>query len=294
MNYRNRIFYSLLAGAILLGLLTSGCGAISNPFVTKIKTGQLQGVDITVPMPEKNSSGVELNLKFLAGDLKLAPGEDENLASGKATFNAEEFVPEVETVGSSNSVSHGRLEIKGIPSFPKDLKNEWDLKIANVPLSLKIWAGAYTGRFELGGLSLEKLTIEEQGSDVQGSFSKPNNVVMSTFDYTTGGSQLELKGLANANFEQMNFTSGAGTYTLSFDGNLQRDSNVTIDTGASTVNIIVPQGTNATVTFEGGLSSVLPDGSWVKNGDVYTLSGSGPTLNIVVKMGVGTLNLKTM
>ncbi len=294
MNYRNRIYYSLLAGATFLALLTTGCGATNNPFVTKIKTGPSQTVDITVPMPEETSTDVELNLKFLAGDLKLVPGEGENLASGTATFNAEEFEPKVETVGSSNSVSHGGLKIKGIPSFPKDLKNEWDLKIANVPMSLKIWAGAYTGRFELGGLSLEKLTIDESGSDIIGSFSKPNNVVMSVFDYSTGGSQMELKGLANANFEQMNFSSGAGTYTLSFDGNLQRDANVTIDTGASTVNIIVPKGTNAKVTFVGGLSSVVPDSLWVKNGDVYTLSGNGPTLNIVVKMGVGTLNLKTM
>jgi hypothetical protein len=53
---------------------------------------------------------------------------------------------------------------------------------------------------------------------------------------------VELKGLANANFEQMSFTSGAGDYTLSFNGDLQRDASVTIDSGFGTVNIIVPEG----------------------------------------------------
>jgi len=104
---------------------------------------------------------------------------------------------------------------------------------------------------------------------------------------------MELKGLANANFEQMTFNSGAGDYTLSFDGDLQRDASVMIETGASTVNIIVPKGVNAQVTFDGGLSSVKADGGWEQNGNVYTLSGSGPTITITVKMGVGTLNLKT-
>ena len=102
-----------------------------------------------------------------------------------------------------------------------------------------------------------------------------------------------LKGLANANFEQMNFKSGAGDYTLSFDGNLQRNASVTIESGASTVNIIVPEGTNAHVNFDGGLTSVNAGSGWSQNGNVYTLSGSSPTITITVKMGVGTLNLKT-
>lgn len=116
---------------------------------------------------------------------------------------------------------------------------------------------------------------------------------MSSFTFSTGGSSMELKGLANANFERMNFSSGAGTYTLSFDGELQRDASVMIDTGASTVNIIVPEGVNARLTYEGGLSSVDAGAGWVKNGNIYTLSGSGPTITITTKIGVGILNLKT-
>jgi hypothetical protein len=116
---------------------------------------------------------------------------------------------------------------------------------------------------------------------------------MVSFTYDTGASKTELKGLANANFRQMNFSSGAGDYTLSFDGDLQRDASVTIDSGVSTMNIIVPEGVNAKVTFEGGLTTVNKDGGWDQNGTVYTLSGSGPILTIKVKMGMGTLNLKT-
>jgi hypothetical protein len=142
-------------------------------------------------------------------------------------------------------------------------------------------------------LSLEKLAISEMGSDASVTFSAPNQVEMSSFTYDTGGSTLVLKGLANANFEQMTFNSGAGDYTLSFDGDLQRDANVSIDSGISTLNIIVPRGVNAQVTFDGGLSYVNMDGGWQQDVDIYTLSGSGPTITINVKMGVGTLNLKT-
>jgi len=91
----------------------------------------------------------------------------------------------------------------------------------------------------------------------------------------------------------MTFTSGAGDYTLSFDGDLQRDASVTIDSGVGTVNIIIPEGVNAQVTFDGGLTTVNTNGKWEHNGNVYTLSGSGPTITITVKMGAGTLNLET-
>jgi len=293
MNNRIRSYCCILAAAIVLALITTACGANIKLPVTQIKTGPTQTVAIQVPMPEELATGVELNLEFLAGELKLAPGASGYLASGTATFNAADFEPKVEAAETSYTLRQGDLKIEGIPNFQDDVKNEWDLQIANTPMSLNIEAGAYKGSFELGGLSLEKLAISEGGSDLTGTFSEQNQVEMSSFTISTGGSKIELKGLANANFEQMTFKSGAGDYTLSFDGNLQRDASVMIDSGISTVNIIVPAGVNAQVTFDGGLSTVNAEGGWEQNGDIYTISGSGPTITITVKMGVGTLNLKT-
>jgi hypothetical protein len=260
--------------------------------VTKIKTHATKIVDIQAPLPEA-SSEVVLSLNFLAGDLKLSPGASGYLAVGTATYNAAEFEPVMETNGITTTLKSGALKIEGIPSFDDDLINEWDLQLANLPMSLRINTGPYNGTLELGGLSLEELAISEMGSTVNVSFSAPNQVEMSSFDYSTGGSTMVLKGLANANFAQMTFNSGAGDFTLSFDGELKRDASVRIDSGASTVNIIIPKGVNAQVTFDGGLTSIDAGSEWVQNGSVYTLSGSGPSLLITVSMGLGTLNLKT-
>jgi hypothetical protein len=289
MNNHKRMF----TAALVLALVTIACGINIKSPVTQIKTGPTQTVDIQVPMPEGSSTGVELTLEFVAGELKLAPGASGYLASGTAVFNVPDFEPKVEATGSSYILRSGDLDIEGVPITQDDVKNEWDLQLADTPMSLNINAGAYSGSFELGGLSLEKLTISEGGSDLKGTFSAPNQVEMSSFTLNTGGSNMELKGLANANFEQMTFTCGAGDYTLSFDGDLQRDASVMIDAGVGTVNIIVPEGVNAQLTYEGGLSSVNAGGGWKQNGEAYSLSGSGPTINLLVKMGMGTLNLKT-
>jgi len=288
MNNRiNRILTTVLT----LVLVSLACGF--KPPVTQIKTGTLQGVEIQVPLPEESTTGVELNLEFIAGDLKLAPGASGYLASGQAKFNAVDFGPKVENTGSSYILSQGDQVIEGIPVAQEDLINEWSLQLANTPMSLNIQAGAYNGNFELGGLSLEKLLISEGGSTLTCVFSEPNHVEMSSFTFSTGGSSLELKGLANANFAQMTFNAGAGDYTLSFDGDLQRDANVTIDAGVGTLNLIVPEGVNTQLNFDGGLTTINTSGAWSQNDTVYTLSGSGPMLSITVKMGAGTLNLKT-
>src|SRR5574339_480360 len=87
MNARKHI----LAATLIMALVSLSCG-INLP-VTRIKTGPTQKVDLLVPMPEGSSTPVELNLEFVAGELKLAPGASDSLASGTATFNVAELVP---------------------------------------------------------------------------------------------------------------------------------------------------------------------------------------------------------
>ncbi len=280
-----------LAAILVLAMASVACGFIGTQPAVKIKTGAVQGAEIQLPMPEASATGVELKLRFIAGKLSLAPGATEGLASGRATFNAVELEPKTAVTGSSYTLYQGDPTGQAIPSIEGNILNEWTLQLADRPMSLNINAGPYTGSFELGALSLEKLTITEIGSQLKAAFSKPNQVEMSTFAFSTGGSDVQLKGLANANFEQMTFQSGAGNYTLSFDGDLKRDATVKIDSGMSTVNIIVPKGVNARVTFDGGLTSVEAKAPWQQNGSTYSLSGTGPTISITVTMGAGTLNL---
>jgi hypothetical protein len=292
----NQVRNKIMAIMLLLALVSMACGIGSNLQVTKIETGPAQSIDIQVPISADAPGGVELSLEFVAGEMNLAPAAAADtggyLAQGKAVFNAAELEPVFESSGSSYTLRSGLLEEKGIPISWDDITNEWDLQLADTPMSLTIQAGAYQGNFELGGLSLEKLSIFDGGADFTGRFSEPNHVEMSSFTYNTGASSLDLSGLANANFEQMTFNSGPGDYRLSFDGELQQDASVVIESGVSTVTIVVPQDVNAQITFEGGLTTVNAGSEWAKNGDVYIHSGGGHTLTIQVTMGLGTLNLE--
>jgi hypothetical protein len=269
---------------LMLAVASMACG--SNIDLPKLPTPGPDVTDeITVPLPD--SKDVSLRLTFGAGELALAPGAKQ-LVEGTATYNYAAFKPEVNIDGGNAQVKMS--QIKSLPSFD-NLKNKWDLKLGDTPMDLTIESGAYDGTFELGGLSLNNLTIKDGAANVKLAFSDPNPVEMSTFRYETGASDIKMSGLANANFSILDFSSGAGDYTLDFSGKLQRDASVRISSGLSNIIVVVPKDVNAVVTLEGGASNVSAGSSWKQNGDVYKQKGEGPTLTFVIKIGAGNVTL---
>ncbi|GAB4579620.1 MAG: hypothetical protein Fur0022_23580 [Anaerolineales bacterium] len=281
-------FYLILS---VLTLTALACSVNVNLPTTQVKTGPLVTEDINIPAPD--ASDVDLTLSLGAGELTLNPNAESGLVEGTISYNVSDFKPEITIEKGNIILEQGDLNIDGIPQFDEDVENHWDLSLGTTPMTLRINAGAYVGKYDLGGLSLENLYISDGAADVTLDFSTPNLVEMGVLDYTTGASNLNLTNLVNANFSTLIFKSGAGNYTLDFSGEFQRDANVKIDSGLSTVRIIVPEDMNVKLTFDGGLTNVSMSGNWEKlNDTTYVQTGEGPTLTITVDMGAGNLELQ--
>lgn len=271
---------------LALALTNTACGfdinlpRQSEPIATETK-------DIRIPYP--NAEEVNLKLSFGAGELILAPGPND-LVDGTAAYNYAEFEPDIIADEGNIEVTMGDNDFRVFPNFDK-IENVWNFKLGDEPMNLRIDSGAYQGRFELGGLSLTNLDINDGAADVELSFSELNKVEMTQFNYSTGASNLKLTGLANANFSVFDFSSGAGDYTLDFSGALQRDAAVSITSGFSNVIVVIPEGVNAIVTVEGGALNVSVDSGWSQNGSVYRQDGEGHTLTILIDMSAGNLTL---
>ncbi|MBC8332582.1 MAG: hypothetical protein H8E28_11425 [Anaerolineae bacterium] len=284
----------LLAVLTALTLATLACGINFNlPINTDIKTGPTTIQEIRVPQPDTTEDISEITLIFGAGELSLAPGAENNLLEGTATFNVPDLRPNISTRDNRVEISNGSLEINGIPNFQERVKNEWDFQLSDDPLDLSIQAGAYVGSYEFGGLNLQNLHVTDGAAEAHLNFAEPNQSVMTTLRYETGASNLTLSNLANANFETMIFQGGAGSYDLDFSGELQQNCTVFIEAGLSAIKISVPEGTRVTLRTEGGLSNTSIRGNaWEGLGNEYSMPGEGPLLNITVEMGAGNLVLQ--
>jgi hypothetical protein len=276
---------------LLITLVTLACG-ITIDLETDVKTGPTQVEQINVPFLSPATDTAEVTVSFGAGTLNINADGKDALITGSATFNVDDFQPEVSIDGDEVRIEQGSLDLGGVPAFPEDLINDWVLSIGDAPLELEVNAGAYKGNYDLGGLSIRRLTINDGAAEAQVSFSQSNLVEMSLFKYSTGASNIKLSGLANTNASQLIFRSGAGAYTLDFSGELSRDMQVSIESGVSSLTIIIPADTSVILTTN-GLLSVSASGSWEQDDNTYTLSGSGPTITIEVDMGAGNLVLET-
>lgn len=255
----------------------------------QMKTIETQTVNIAEPMPSDNDL-TELSFRMTGGTFSLVPGAD-GLVNGSITYNLEQWEPEFTRRDNFYQIRQvDPLSFTGFPSG--DIENNWDLALSTaIPLKLSIEGGASENFFDLTGLQLTDLKIIQGASDTEIRFDASNPLPMNTFIFTTGASSAELIGLANANFETMTMSGGAGDYTLDFTGSLSRDATVDIKAGVSNIKIIIPGGMNATINNLGTVTNINTRGTWSLTDNTYTTDSTGPMLTINLNVAVGNVSL---
>jgi hypothetical protein len=277
----------------LMLLLTLAVSTLACSFTLQVpetKTGPDTRTTIDEAYPA-SGTGTKLVLKMGGGSLKIGEGSSK-LVEGEVLTNVPSWEPNItrndDKVVLSQSSSDNTLSI---PSGK--LKNDWNLKLGTEkPMALEIQAGAYNSNIMFGKVPLTDLSIDDGASQTKVTFDQPNTQTMDNFTYHTGASQVELVNLANANFKDMMFESGAGSYTLDFNGELKQNASVEIKSGLSNMKIIVPSGTDVVISLTGGVNNISLKGTWTVDSNQYkTQSTRGPRLEINIEMGVGNLEL---
>jgi len=142
----------LSAGALLavvMGLLASGCGEVSEGVRTESERVELGGAE---------SARVEINMG--AGVLQIGSGAEE-LLEADFTYSQESWRPEVHYAvsGSEGVLSIKQPSVTSVVPGPS-LRYEWDLRFnSEVPMEMKIEMGVGGGQLELGDLNLRKLDL---------------------------------------------------------------------------------------------------------------------------------------
>jgi hypothetical protein len=269
---------------LVLALASMACSISVN--LPQPNTGSTETFPISEGKPD--GSPVALVIGMGGGKLDIRPSGDK-LVEGTVEYNVPEWKPEITRDGGEVRIEQ---TIHDASFLGGKVVNNWDLRLGQVPMDLTIQAGAYEGKIDLSGLAITSLRISDGASKATVVFNKPNTTIMKDFTYSTGASNIELDGLLNANFEELNFKGGAGNYSLDFSGQISHDVKVFIDGGLGNITLKVPKGVNAQINVSGGLNNVSTQGTWTIEGQEYhTIGAQGPLLKIQVSMGVGNLQL---
>jgi hypothetical protein len=276
-------------GALAVALLIAGV-AVSAAGCGLIKVGPTQELAVDEPLGGAAVTDVQVTLG--AGKLSVSPGSG-GLVSGVIRYNVASWKPTVSRTDSSVIIKQANR--KGV-AIGGGIVNDWQLHLGGAPMRLSVSAGPYEGSYDLSGLVLQGLTIKDGAAKTQVKFDSPNPGQMDRLLYETGASKVTLTGLANANFKNMEFKGGAGSYTLDFSGQLRTDASVRVRAGVGAMRIVVPAQTAARVTIQGSLTDVSVEGSWAGGGKTYSTPPTGAqarVLTIMVDMSVGSLKLAT-
>jgi len=250
---------------------------------------EINGENRVIPLGEVDS--LKVTIKFGAGKLDLISGE-EDVFKGNFQYDKSILKPNVQyEILEKTGILILSQSIKKNLDLPFPYKNRWNLKLpSGIPLQLYINTATYSGDIDLTNLQIVNFHLNSGAGQTKIIFDQPNLADLKNINIKTGASTIKMLGLANANFDKMNFTGGAGSYTFDFSGKLTKKSKVNISAGVAKIILKIPSAIGTKIIIERFPAVKLDIRGFIKINDQTYISPeygkSDAELDIEIKGGL--------
>jgi hypothetical protein len=174
---------------------------------------------------------------------------------------------------------------------------DWECRLAfssEVPLSLGIEAAVVSGEWDLGGFQVEALSLETGVNKLDIDFSSSNPVEMNRLDIESGVGKLTMRGLGNANFRDLSFQGGVGSYELYFDGKFSDDARADLEIGMGKLVLHLPENIGVRIRMDDSFLSSITMTDMEKRDGSYINQHWGsnrPQLDMQIDTGVAKVEI---
>jgi hypothetical protein len=176
--------------------------------------------------------------------------------------------------------------------------NNWLMRFTDaVPISFDIELGMGRGEIDLTGLQIKDLNLSTGASSVSLRFDEKNKTSIDNITIETGLSKFKAYGLSNANFDNLKFEGGVGSYLLDFSGKLQREVDVDIQIGLGSITLIIPDEIGAKVYYEKSWVASIDLPKYYEENEENTYFSKNyynakGRLNFHIEAGLGNVTIK--
>jgi hypothetical protein len=190
---------------------------------------------------------LDVKVTYAVGKFELRRGPDRLLYRLDSRYDEEVFILRSNYL-ESESRGNLRIEIDDLGDVDfKDLK-DYDYKSGNltldlsgaIPLALDLEMGAVEAELDLGGLQLQRISLQTGASDTRVSFGEPNRAAAEFCTFKAGAASFRVEDLGNSGCRRISVSGGVGTLILDFSGEWDYDATGDINVGLGTVEIRVP------------------------------------------------------
>lgn len=235
---------------------------------------------------------IDLEVSIGSGSYTLASASDaENIFSSMGTYNYEHLAPALDVMASGDTLQL-RYATEGSQAslFATNAIADYELNLGNQSLTadLDLSIGSGNAEVNLDSQALKNLGIDI-GSGIMSVDFMGSQGVASTVSFSVGSGTLEMRGLANSNFTELDGEFGSGTVELAFDGTFQQASSVVrIEGGSGNIQIEIPKELGFSVTSVTGSGEVNVDGEEYNDDfESDNFDNAAHTLTFDIELGSG-------
>jgi hypothetical protein len=244
---------------------------------------------------------LDVSISYGLGELTIGSSNKKNKIEGSITYNSRRIMPIVKMESVSSS---GVLTIKTKKKYDKgpfryklrDFNNELEFYFpSQIKTDLFLDFGVGDAEIDLTDISITKLNINCGLSDVELKINKRNNVVCESISIENGLGDLSVFGLGNLAAKKIDINIGLGSADIDFTGERIHDTDINVDVGLGSLDMVLPSETNIKIYVDSSfLSSVDIYGLKQKKNKYWVSSdwdSSYPTITMDVNVGIGSVDI---
>jgi hypothetical protein len=247
---------------------------------------------------------VTVRVRFALGHFAFGPDQggalyrttlvyDENLFEPVQHYDRERHTLDINISDDSKKNNFNARDFGQL----RDLRQRLDVAVSPVvPTHVDLEFGVVRAEIDLGGMSLADADIETGASEGLLQFSRPTLAPCKRLHVVMGAADFDAVGLGNANCAEMEFEGAAGSFTLDFTGEWQREGTTSakVDLGVGSLNLRFPSHLGVAVSLDRFLATFERTG-FTKRGDVYYSSNydnAAAKLRLDISAAFGDINVE--
>ncbi len=258
-------------------------------------------VDSSYSFNTRQYKDLDVSISYGLGELTIGSSHKKNKIEGLITYDSHRIIPivKMESVSSSGVLTiktkkkHGRGPFK---HKLRDFDNEMEFYFPpQIKTDLFLDFGVGDAEIDLTDISITKLNINCGLSDVEIEVNKRNNVACESVSIENGLGDLSVYGLGNLAAKKVDINIGLGSADIDFSGDKIYDSDINVDVGLGSLDMILPDKTNIKIFVDSSFLSSVDIYGLKKKKSKYWVSpvwdNDYPTISMDINVGMGSVDI---
>jgi hypothetical protein len=260
-------------------------------------TGETNYVDLNQIEPAGDEELMKARVELKVGQIEIEPGSPSNSYELEFHYNELAFEPMIDFVRGADRTAELSIGLEGEGKSFRGLgDNRLYLRMnPQVPLELEASNGIGECNLNLTGMKIRSLILESGVGETKLSMLESNPIACGRLEITSGVGELELVGLGNLAFDELEFRGGVGGASLDFSGNWERVGEVEIKVGVGGISLLLPRNIGAEIRASKTFMSNIELPQFTKKGNVYysdNIDRVSKVIKFSVTAGIGEVKLK--